>query len=198
MSGRGATAAWLAELAASSNQPAHLCELRFDAADGGSLYLSDAYKAFVFGGQTYTSGGHLLGFSGLTESAELRIADVTLELSGVDQTIVSAALTKNYLHRRALIWKLLIDRTTEGLILNPVLIHDGRMDGMTSDEDPISGRHIVKVSSKDQFADFERLAGRHTNPNDQNIWFPNDRAFDLNAQLAGSQTTVTWGAVRPK
>jgi hypothetical protein len=69
--------------------------------------------------------------------------------------------------------------TADALIVDPFAIHDGRMDEPKFDEDPDGGKCTVSVRSHDQFADFERTTGRHTNPNDQALWFPNDRAFDL-------------------
>ena len=197
MSGRGASVAVLAELALQANQPAHLFELRFDATDGGTLYFTDSYRAITWNNQIYSAGGHLISFSGLTESAELRIADVKGQLSGVDQTMIAQILLKQYLDRRLLIYKAFFDEATQAIKVDPFPIHDGRMDEPTIDEDPGTGKSIVQITSHDQFADFERRAGRHTNPADQNLHFPNDRCFDLMAQNAGSQVVTVWGAARP-
>lgn len=197
MSGRGASVAFLAELDQPNNQPAHLFEARFDAGDGGTLYFTDSYRAIVWNGNTYTAAGHLLGFSNLTESAELRIADVQVQLAGVDQSMISQVLTKNYIDRQLLIYKAMFDRATQAIIVDPVPIHDGRMDEPVVSEDPDAGTCTVRIVSHDQFADFERRAGRHTNPQSQNLFFPNDRCFDLVAQNAGSQVTLTWGAAGP-
>jgi hypothetical protein len=197
MSGRGASVAVLAELAAAQNQPAHLFEFRFDVADGGTLYFTDSYRTISWSGNTYTAAGHLLSFSGLTESAELRITDVKGQLSGVDQTMIAQILTKQYMDRRVLIYKVMFNTATQAIIVDPFPIHDGRMDEPSLQEDPDTGKSIVQITSHDQFVDFERKMGRHTNPADQNLFFPTDRSFDLVAQNAGSQITITWGAVRP-
>jgi len=197
MANRAATAAVQAEWAKAANEPAHLYEVRLDAGDGGSVYMTDSYRQVLWNGNTYGALGHALAFSGLTESAELRIADATLQLSGIDQSWISIILSKQYVDRRLLIWKLFFDQATEALMVDPVAIHDGRMDEPTVNEDPANGKCTVTIKSRDQFADFERLSGRHTNPIDQNLWFPNDRAFDLVAQNAGAQISLLWGAARP-
>lgn len=194
MSGRGASASVLTEIAKGANQPAHLFEARFDAADGGTLYFTDSYRSISWGGNTYTALGHLLGFTGLTESAELRITDVRVTFAAVDQTMVAQVLLKNYIDRRLIIYKAFFDVSTQAIVVDPVAIHDGRMDEPTLQEDPDAGRSTVLITSHDQFADFERKAGRHTNPQDQNLYFPTDRAFDLVAQNAGSQQTLMWGS----
>jgi hypothetical protein len=78
---RGATAAVQAEWAKSANEPAHLVELRFDAGDGGTIYLTDSYRSVTWNGNTYLASGDVLGFSGLQESAEMRVAEVMVQLS---------------------------------------------------------------------------------------------------------------------
>lgn len=195
MAQRGATAAVQTEWAKAANEPAHLVEVRFDAGDGGTVYLTDSWRNVTWpaNGKTYFAQGHLLGFNGLIESADMQITDVTMQLSGVDQTWISIILGKQYIDRRLLIYKMFFNQSTEQLIVDPFVLHDGRMDEPSIDEDPGSGKCVVTIKSRDVFADFERLAGRHTCPNDQNLFFPSDRAFDMNAQLVGQRLQLMWG-----
>lgn len=192
MSARGASAAVQAEWAKAANQLAHLLELRLDAADGGTLYRTDSYRTISWGGNSYLALGDFLGFSGLTESAEQRITDVTVTFSGVDQTWLSIVQLKQLLDRRLLIYKVFFNTATEAVIVDPVSIHDGRISEYSVQEEA-SGKCEVTLHSQDQFADFQRLSGRHTNPNDQNIWFPADRGFDLTAQNAYQRRQLIWG-----
>lgn len=196
MTARGASVAVQAEWAAAANAPAHLIELRLDAGDGGTVYVTDSYRSIVWGGNTYTALGHLLGFGGLAESAEVRVADISVSLSGVDQTLIATVLAADYLDRQFLIYQFFLD-TSDAVIASPVLIHDGRIAEAAVDEDGDSGKCVVSLKSRDSFADFERLNGRHTNPNEQKYHFPNDASFDLLAQLAGQNRQLIWGAVSP-
>lgn len=193
MAGRGASAAVQTEWAKAANEPAHLVEVRFDVADGGTQRLTDSWRNVDWGGNTYFALGHMLGFDGLVESADLRVTDLTLTLSGVDQAWIANILGKQYIDRRLLIYQMFFNQSTEQLIVDPVAIHDGRLDEPSINEDPANGSCLVLVKSRDVFSDFERLSGRHTNPNDQNLFFPNDRAFDMNAQLVGQRTQLMWG-----
>lgn len=190
---RGVSAAVQAEWAKAANAPAHLLEVRFDSADGGSVYLTDAYRPIVWNSNTYSAAGDLLSFGGLTESLELRVADITVELAGVNQSFIAAFLQRQYIDRRVLIHQIFFDGS-DALIVDPFAIHDGRMDEPRIVEDPDAGKCVVQVASRDQFADFEKLSGRHTNPHDQNITFPNDRAFDKLAQL--NNQPFTWGHLK--
>jgi hypothetical protein len=194
---RGASAAVQVEWAKSANEPAHLVELRFDSGDGGTIYLTDSYRSVIWGGNTYLANGHLLDFSGLQESAEMRVADLTVQLSAVDQVMVSAFTTKQWIDRRLLIYRMFFDQTNEALMVDPVAIHDGRMDEPRLDENPEGGTSVLTVKSTDQFADFERLSGRHTNSVEQKLFFPSDTGFDLVSALAGKQVSLQWGAAQP-
>jgi hypothetical protein len=197
MANRGASAAVQTEWAKVANQPAHLIEVRFDAGDGGTQYMTDSYRAISWGGNSYAPLGHVLSFQGISESAEMRVANASLTLSGVASTWISNLLTKNYIDRRLLVYKAFFNTSTEALIVDPVAIHDGRMDEPVLQEDPSTGKCEITLASRDQFADFERLTGRHTNSIDQNLWFPADRAFDLLDQNAGRATAIVWGKVPP-
>lgn len=190
---RGASAAVQAEWAKAANAPAHLMEVRFDTADGGTVRITDSYRPITWGGNVYAAAGDLLSFGGLTESFELRVADITVELSGVNQAYIAAFLQRKYVDRRLLIYQCFFD-ASEALVVDPFAIHDGRMDDPRIVEDPEAGRCIVQVSSRDQFADFEKLNGRHTNPHDQNVFFPADRAFDNLVQR--NSRTFTWGRIK--
>lgn len=196
MANRGATAAVQAEWAKAQNQPAHLLELRLDAADGGTVYFSDSYRTVVWGANSYTALGHLASFSGVIESAELRIADATIELSGVDQTLIALILSKQYIDRQLLVYQMFFSSSADALVVDPFPLHDGRMDEPVMQEDPDSGKCVVQIKARDQFADFERMAGRHTNAIEQSQWFPADKAFQLMAETAARQKELMWGGNR--
>jgi hypothetical protein len=194
---RGASSDVQAEWAKSANEPAHLVELRFDTGDGGTIYLTDSYRSVVWNGHTYLANGDPLGFSGLQESAEMRVAEVMVQLSAVDQTMLAIFAAANWIDRRILIYKMFFDQSNEALMVDPVAIHDGRMDEPALAEDPDSGTSVLTVTSRDQFSDFDRLSGRHTNSVEQKLFFPSDTGFDLVTQIAGKQASLQWGAATP-
>lgn len=194
MSGRGATSAVLTELGKSANSVAHLVEVRLDAADGGTIYMTDSYRAITWNGNTYQALGHFLGFEQLEESRELKVAQARLTLSGVDQAWYSYLLTKHYLGRTAVVYKAFFDGN-EGLIVDPFAICQGPMDAPEIDEDPTSGQNTITVQVTSLGADIDRVAGRRTSVSDQQRFFPNDTAFKLCPQVSGTLLgrSVYWG-----
>jgi hypothetical protein len=194
MSGRGASAAVLTELGKTANSCAHLVEIRLDAADGGTVYMTDSYRTITFGGNAYQALGHFLGYESLEESRELKVTQARLRLSGVDQTWYAQLLAKQYLGRIAVVYKAFFDGS-EGLIVDPVAICQGPMDAPEIDEDPAGDKDEISVQVTSLGADIDRVAGRRTSVADQNRFFPADTAFKLCPQISGTVLgrVVAWG-----
>jgi len=186
MADRGATAAVIAELAKSKNQPFHLVEVGFDLTP---IYITDAWRNIVWNGQTYTALGHFLGFSDIEETSELQVANLTAQLSGVDQSVISAVLTENYIDRPLKIYKGLLDENM-AVIADPILIFEGRMDSPVIEENPDDGSCTVAVTATNAWVDFERLSGRHTNHEEQQLFFPGDMGFEFSSEVTKE---ITWG-----
>ncbi len=186
MADRGATAAVIAELGKSKNQPFHLVDVDFDVTP---QYITDAWANIVWNGQTYTALGHFLGFSDIEESSELQVASLTIQLSGVDQSEIAAVLGENYIDRPIRIYKGFLDENN-AVIADPVLIFEGRMDSPVIEENPDDGTCTVSVTATNAWVDFERLSGRHTNHEEQQIFFPGDMGFEFASEVTGE---ITWG-----
>lgn len=184
---RTATPAFIAELLQSTNSPCFLAELYFAS---GTARMTDAWRTIVWSANTYVATGHYMGISGLQETADLSIPSLTLSLSGVDQAYVSVALLDQYLDRRLVIYKALLDYT-QSVVSSPIIIFDGRMDGISIADEP-GGTTTVVITATSQWADFERKPGRHTNSAEQGVWFPGDKFFDYCSQ--GTKPNLKWGS----
>jgi hypothetical protein len=87
------------------------------------------------------------------------------------------------------IWKGFLDANL-AVVVDPILIFEGRMDSPVIDENPDNGSCIVSVSATNAWVDFERKSGRHTNHEEQQIFFPGDRGFEFVSELTKE---ITWG-----
>lgn len=186
MADRDASAAVLSELAAAACQPVQLFELELDA---GTVRNCDATRNIEFDGNTFVANGHFMGFDAIEESTDLTISRVTVQLSGVDQIWVASTLQHTYVDRVLRIYKGFLD-AAGALIVDPVLLFDGRVDAPAIEEDPDSGKSTVALSATSQWVDFERRPGRHTNNAEQQFHFPGDRGF---AYVARINRQAVWG-----
>jgi len=185
---RGSSSAFQTEISKGQNRPVHLVEVYFD---DETVYMTDAYKDITFSSNDYIAVGHLLGFSDIEESAEVIVSSVNLSLGGIDQVWISRVLNKAYIDRDIKIWTGFLN-DSQALIVDPVLIFEGRMDSPTITEDPDSGRSTVSVSATNSWVDFTRKTGRHTNHEEQQIHFEGDKGFEFASEIVSD---ITWGRV---
>ena len=186
MTDRGATTAVKTELAKSQNQPVHLMQVMFSTTP---VYITDAWRDISWGGNTYTALGHLLGFSNIEETADLNVSSITAQLSGVDQSLISAVLGERYIDRVLRIYKAFLNDNM-AVIANPILLFEGRMDAPVIEENPDDGTCTVSVQANNIWVDFERTSGRHTNHEEQQHYFPGDKGFEYVSELTKE---IIWG-----
>lgn len=175
--------ATLVALASDSLRLATLVQFDFDTV----IRITDWEHAISALSQTFASSAHLLGVSGSTESSEPRTNSLTIELSGVEQTYIALFLGNPYHGIRARVWKAAMS-SSGAVIGDPVLTFDGPIDSIGLDESEDSVSLQVVVSS--HWANFEAIAGRKTNHNSQQLFFPGDKGFEF---AADTVQDIKWG-----
>jgi len=185
---RGSTNAFQTEVVKSANKPIHLLSVHFDSPTG-TIYMNDGYKDIVYSGNTYSAVGDFLGFSDIEETAQVIVSTVTISLSGVEQTWINHVLAEDYIDRTVKIYTAFLD-ASDALIADPVLVFDGRMDQPIIAENPDNGQASVSVRATNAWVDFTRKTGRHTNHEEQQVWFSGDKGFEFASEIV---TDIKWG-----
>ena len=127
------------------------------------------------GTQTFTALGPFLQFGNVDESADFQINQVTITLGGIRDGDLALFLDNQYLDQPVKIFR--VWYTGDGdMIDDPVMIFDGRIDKPVISDDPQNGI-TIGCSASSQWVDYERRAGRHTNPSEQIFFFPGDTGF---------------------
>lgn len=127
------------------------------------------------GVQTFTALGPFLQFGNVDESADFQINSVTITLGGIRDGDLALFLENQYLDQPVKIFR--VWYTSEGAMIDdPVMIFDGRIDKPVISDDPENGI-TIGCSASSQWVDYERRAGRHTNPSEQTYFFPGDTGF---------------------
>ena len=183
---RGSSSAFQTEIVKGQNRPVHLVSVHFD---NEIVYMTDAYKAITFASNNYQAYGEFLNFSDIEEAAEVMVSSITLSLSGVQTTWVSRLLNYQYIDRTVKIYTAFLN-DTQALIVDPVLIFEGRMDAPIISENPDDGTASVSVSATNAWVDFGRITGRHTNHEETQIHYAGDRGFEYSSELIAD---IAWG-----
>jgi hypothetical protein len=180
---RSLNASTLAEIEKDAVRTAHLIQLDLTT----TVYMTDAGFDIDYDGDTYTASSHLLEIGSVSESSDVRVGTVSLTLSGVEQTFIAAFLGNNYIGKQAIIYRIFLD-SASAIIGDPILIYDGRIDGFDISEGKNDSRISIDLAS--HWSDFERKAGRYTNPNSQALFFTGDKGFDFAANIVKD---IRWG-----
>ena len=173
------------EMSASQQHYVHLLELYLD---DNPIRLTDDVTDVVMGINTFTAGGHLLDFQHDGDGNAMNISTVTVTLSGVDQAMIAAALQYQFVGRRMVVWRVYFNAA--GTMLQPFILFDGRSDGPATEDDPDSGTCTIQLRASSHFIDFERVRGRLTNHDAQQVFFPGDKGFEYVSQLGKE---IQWG-----
>lgn len=183
---RSSTSAFQTEVAKLQNRPVHLVSVHLDS---GAVYMTDSYKEIVYDSNTYQAVGHFLGFSDIEEAAEVIVSSLTLTLSGVDQVWISSFLSEDYIDRTVKIHTAFLD-DAQALVVDPVLIFEGRIDSPVIEDDPEGGTSTIGVSVTNAWVDFSRKTGRHTNHEEQSLHFAGDKGFEFSSEIVKD---IIWG-----
>ena len=155
----------------------------------GSIDLDyDSPTAPDAGANTYLAQGQFLGFGDVSETRDIRVSNMAINFTAVDYTTLAYVLNNEYIDRRVVLYRAVLNDDYELDSTKVFQYFDGRINDFTISESPQTATLTLKISS--QFADYERINGRRTNSTSQNRFFPTDRGMDFAPQI---QTDIKWG-----
>ena len=175
---RGLDAATKSALASDGFSLAMLVEFGFST----PIRVTDWHYALSYDGNSYTSSGNLLSIDDVKETSELRVNEMTIVLSGADQTYIAQFLNNNYIAIPVSIVFMLVDAEKY------INAFTGQITGFSAEED--NGESEIKVNIASHWKDFEKAEGRHTNEGSQNRFFPSDDGFQFTDD---ADRDIAWG-----
>jgi|LakMenEpi03Aug12_release.lakeMendotaPanAssembly.Ray.scaffolds.fasta_scaffold59846_3 hypothetical protein len=176
MANRGMNAATQTEVAKQNITSFELLEIVLDAAT--YRYTNGPWNV-SYGGNTYEALGNFLGFSEIQENTQMQIAEVTITLTGLKADSINFFASTDFIDRTVRIYRQLWNDTSG--VVGTYKIFEGRFKSAALED---SGDTItVGGVASNQFVDFERIAGRLTNDDDQQYHYPNDRFFEFSHEV---------------
>tara|TARA_R110000796_G_scaffold163631_3_gene280599 strand:+ start:2911 stop:3477 length:567 start_codon:yes stop_codon:yes gene_type:complete len=163
--------------------------LEFQGIGGSNTYITDAPVNLDYSGNTYDSVRGMLGVSDIQEEENIKIENVDITLSGVDIENVKLFLDYDYIDRRVLIHRVVMN-SSYAFVGSPILVFDGRLDQPRLVEDFEARTATLSVSASSHWSDFQSINGRHTNPTEHKVLYSGDTFFD---KATETQKDVKWG-----
>ena len=152
-----------------------------------TVYITNGGFDVTYDGNVYIALGQFLSVSDIQETGDLQVNTVNIGLSGIPSDILNLFFNYIYTNRRVIVRRAYFNEIN--LLIGAITIFDGRMDKPVVQDDPNSST-VVAVECRNQWADFERKSGRHTNNNEQQAFFPGDKGFEYSSQVVQD---IKWG-----
>lgn len=137
---------------------------------------------------TYIAQNQFLNYGNIVESSDLRVGTLEITFTAVDTTTVALILNNDYIDKRVVIYRAILNDDFSFTSDDVFLVFDGRIAGYSIRE--TENTATITISCASQFADFERTNGRRTNPASQELHFPGDRGMDFSPQIVKD---IKWG-----
>jgi hypothetical protein len=164
--------------------PLFLLDIEFGAT---TLYFHTGVGTLTYDGNDYLGTGNLASISELRESDDLTAHSMTLTLSGVPSSIISAVLNDTTFGNKAILKLALVD--SNGVIIGvPDQVFSGLVD--SADIEKTGREAAVSVLVQHELSDLERPRVRRWTPEDQRLDHPTDQFFNFVAELQNKD--VKW------
>tara|TARA_R100001440_G_scaffold54406_1_gene74271 strand:- start:35566 stop:36225 length:660 start_codon:yes stop_codon:yes gene_type:complete len=158
--------------------------------DSGNILVWSGIDDITIDSETYTGAGTLLAVSGFEETKEMKTNGITVSLSGMDETVLSYALTENFQNRKLIVHLGFLDGGTNEVkgVMNAFT---GRMTSMNISDDTTGS--TVTVNAENRLIDLEKASMLRYNKESQKFVAggTTDTAFNRVLKLADQE--ILWG-----
>ena len=158
--------------------------------DTSTLFLHSGGGDLVINSETYTGAGTLLAVSDIEDSNDLRSAGVTFQLSGMNATVLSYAVSESYQNRPITLFLVFVSGGTDH-VDGVMTLYKGRMTSTSISDSPTEGVTITLIT-ENRLLDLERPCNyRYTIESQVALAGTGDTGFDAVEKL--QDTDILWG-----
>lgn len=186
MTQRGMSSQFSSQLSQENITIYHLYEGQFL---DGTVRFTDLPFDTTYNSTTFSGVGNALGYDAIEEVSGLQANGIRIYFNASDATLLALLLDQNLTDRPVYVYRGMLDSDNQP-ISDPLLIFEGRSDGMKLSEDPDKGTMQLVLDCFDENVDFERINGRRTNHEEQQQYFPGDKGFIFIAD--GMDKVTVW------
>lgn len=146
------------------------------------------YGSITFDSKTFTGAADFLSLDIGSESTELQAIGATLVISSIAPANIALALTTDYQGSPLRIWFGALT-TSGGVIADPYMVFEGKMDTMTVTDG--SNSSTLAITAESNLIDLNRTRVRRYTDQDQKERHPTDRGFEYVVSVQDMQ--IPWG-----
>lgn len=188
----------------------HLLELHFEEDSPSPLedniYLTDNFHNIGYdsvtapdaGSQTYLAAGRLLAFGSVSESTQIKINTISVNIGGITTGDISDIIHNNIVNKRVVIYRSFGLQTDSASDFNDktYMLFDGNIKNFTCSEG--ADESIISFNVASHWANFEATNGRFTNKHSQLLTKAYNTTetfyYDLGFDWSSSQVQdIRWG-----
>ncbi len=157
--------------------------------DEGPLRIWTGYGDITIDGNTFIGAGNLLGFSGFEEVNDLSAKSITISLSGLDETVLSLALTEPISNRKVRVYYGAVDPSSDPRTVYAIQIWTGYANTIPFEDDGQAATVSLSVDSK--LVRLNDASNRRYTHESHQARHPGDTFFSFVADLQDKD--VAWG-----
>jgi hypothetical protein len=151
-----------------------------------TLLLTDSDKDIVDQSVTYISSSSVISIGEVSESSSPTQGGISLNFSGVDQTMISYFLGSDYVGRYVKVSRCALNSTHQSIGSFNYFV--GTISNFKIEDTDTTSQVIVECKS--HWEDFDKRNGRRTNHNSQQLHFAGDDGFEFGAKTIDD---IKWG-----
>ena len=157
--------------------------------DTETIRLWTGIDSITIDGESYDGAGSLLSIGDIEDSMEVKSSNLTVQLSGMDTTVMNLALSEDIHNRKIFLYMgFLMGGSNESA--GEIMMFLGRMSNVSISDDPENGA-TVSINAENRLVDLNRPSNlRYTNASQQ-IISSTDTGFKYVQAIQGKE--ILWG-----
>ena len=144
--------------------------------DSGSIRLWTGIEDLTISSEEYLGAGSLLTISSPLEDTEVTSSGVQISVSGMNETVLSYALSETYQNRPLTIFVGYLSGGTSDVV-GTMTVFKGRMTALAISDDPDGS--TITIDAENRLIDLKRPSNLRYTKESQEFLHSGDKGFDL-------------------
>jgi hypothetical protein len=156
--------------------------------DSGTIRIWSGAEDLTIGGEVYTGAGDLVNIAPVVDSNDLKSEGLTINISGMNSTIMGYAVNENY-HFRPITFSLGYLMGDSNEVAGTLTLFKGRMTVLTINDNP--NNNTITIQAENRLTDLSRPCNHRYTKETQEFLHSGDTFFNNINTIQDRE--ITWG-----